>query len=140
VQLATARDFALERQLSLTLVLITLDWFKTMASREESPDMAGTLREVGSVIQAGIRIGAGDNVFRFGERTLAVLLQGAAIGMARSIAARILDECSVKSEGAYGLSAGLAELSEGMTAMDLVHRAEEALLVARSTGPGTVYP
>ena len=140
VQLSTARDFALERQLTLTLVLIKLDWFKTMASQEEPPDVAGTLREVGAVIQGGIRIGAGDNVFRFDERTLAVLLQGAALGTARGIAVRMLGECSVKSGGTYGLSAGLAELSDGMTALDLVHRAEEALLVAHNTGSGTVYP
>lgn len=140
VQLSTARDFALERQLTLTLVLIKLDWFKTMASQEEPLDVAGTLREVGAVIQGGIRIGAGDNVFRFDERTLAVLLQGAALGTARGIAVRMLGECSVKSGGTYGLSVGLAELSDGMTALDLVRRAEEALVVAHNTGSGTVYP
>ncbi|HOV60509.1 MAG TPA: diguanylate cyclase [Candidatus Hydrogenedentes bacterium] len=140
IQVSTARDFALERQLALTLGLVALDWFKPMATREDPPDVINSLREVGAVIQGGIRVGAGDNVFRFGERTLAVLLQGVGTGTARGIATRILQECAARSGGSYGLSAGLAELSEGMTALDLVRRAEEALLVARNTGPGCVYP
>ncbi len=140
IQLATARDFVLERQISLTLMLIGMDRFKSMAAREDLPDVSDVLRRMGGIVQSGIRTGAGDNVFRFGERTLAVLLQGVGSTGAQGIARRILDECIAKSEGLFELNAGLAELNEGMTALELVRRAEEALLVAQNTGPGCIYP
>ncbi|HPU98081.1 MAG TPA: diguanylate cyclase, partial [Candidatus Hydrogenedentes bacterium] len=136
----TARDFVLERQISLTLMLIGMDRFKSMAAREDLPDVSDVLRRMGGIVQSGIRTGAEDNVFRFGERTLAVLLQGVGSTGAQGIARRILDECIAKSEGLFELNAGLAELNEGMTALELVRRAEEALLVAQNTGPGCIYP
>ncbi|MEW6669637.1 MAG: diguanylate cyclase [Thermodesulfobacteriota bacterium] len=112
----------------MALILLDLDRFKEY--NDTYGHLAGdeVLRSVGRLIHKCIRVGV-DSGYRYGGDEFAVVLIDADLGVAQEIGRRIQE--ALHENGAISASLGYSIFSEGMSAEDLVARADKELYRAK---------
>lgn len=116
-----------------SVLMIDLDNFKAVNDNMGHLKGDQTLKDVVRQICKSVR--ETDMVARFGGDEFAVLLTETDIDQARLIAQRILGEVQTILPPYCGLSIGISSLrSHGETADSLLHRADQALYKAKSSG------
>lgn len=120
---------AKRQKLSLSLILLDLDNFKTY--NDSHGHLAGdeALKNAGRLIHQSIRKGV-DSAYRYGGDEFAIILVGANLDIANEIVHRIRD--SFHSNGDITASVGHTLYSEEMTIKDLVAEADKNLYLAKS--------
>jgi diguanylate cyclase (GGDEF)-like protein len=127
-----------------SLVLIDLDHFKQVNELHGHLTGDEVLRRVGTALRSGVR--PYDVAARYGGDEFALIVTAAEEGVAQEIAARAVDRIAAAIaefiEGdAAGATAGVANWEPGVTASDLVARADRALLHGKQTGArGSAHP
>jgi diguanylate cyclase (GGDEF)-like protein len=114
---------------SMALILLDLDRFKDY--NDTFGHLAGdeVLRTVGKLISKCIRVGV-DSGYRYGGDEFAVVLIDAELGVAQDIGLRIQE--ALREHGNISASLGYSIFCEGMTAEDLVAKADKELYRAKS--------
>lgn len=123
---------------SLCLVLLDIDHFKQVNDQHGHPTGDAVLRAVAGHLARLVR--AGDAVGRVGGEEFGIVLSGMRLDGAAEIAERIRAAVEADEHAVDGghlrvtLSAGLAELVDGETALELYKRADRALYEAKAAG------
>ena len=127
-----------------SLVLIDLDHFKQVNELHGHLTGDEVLRRVGSALRSGIR--PYDVAARYGGDEFALIVTSADEDVAQEIAARAVDRIAAAIaefiEGdAAGATAGVATWDPGLSASELVARADRALMHGKQTGArGSAHP
>lgn len=130
----------------VTLLFLDLDGFKSV--NDTAGHAAGDALLVAAAGRLRASVRAGDTVARFGGDEFAVLLErGTPATVARDVADRLIAELGRRFHvgGRYfvvGASIGVAFSHSGITAAELMRRADIAMYRAKSAGKGrvAVYP
>ena len=129
---ATAGSRSSDRPLSV--LLADLEGFKAINDRHGHLEGDRCLREVASALRAAVR--TPDSSFRWGGDEFALLLTGTDTDGARAVGERlrrtVADTVKLPGGEPLGLGWGVAELSDGLDAADLVAAADKALLAAKA--------
>lgn len=112
----------------MALILLDLDRFKEY--NDTFGHLAGddVLRTVGKLITKCVRVGV-DSGYRYGGDEFAVMLIDAELPVAQEIGRRIQE--ALQEHGNISASLGYSIFSEGMTAEDLVAKADKELYKAK---------
>ncbi|HEY1358971.1 MAG TPA: GAF domain-containing protein [Thermoleophilaceae bacterium] len=121
----------------LSFALIDLDDFKLVNERHGHPAGDEVLRRVGQAIEQAAR--TYDQVARYGGDEFALVLADAAEHEAADVTRRALERLAgsvagLELESEPAATAGVAEWEPGMSASELVARADEALLGGKRSG------
>jgi diguanylate cyclase (GGDEF)-like protein len=145
---------AIRQLTSVGLLMVDLDGFKTINDR--FGHVAGDLviRDISEILRRSVRIF--DVCTRFGGEEFAVMMPGGTVESASAIAERIRQRVEAYQRSEPDLaelrvtaSIGVAVSAPGMTARDLIERADRALYhakkagknrVSTTAGDGTVQP
>jgi diguanylate cyclase (GGDEF)-like protein len=120
----------------LSTMIVDVDGFGVITQMHGRRDGDKLLREMASTVRATLR--TSDSVYRYGEDELAALLPDTELGTAYLAAERCRTEIGNITFGGRptSVSIGVAEVSIGRSAQDLIDRAEIALLHAKESGGG----
>ncbi|MCU1246335.1 MAG: hypothetical protein JWN02_2245, partial [Acidobacteria bacterium] len=143
--LAAEWERAIRHQTPLALILLDLDYFKTLNDSRGHQAGDECLRQIGSVLLETIR-GSGDMAARYGGEEFALLLPTTTAASAATVAERlrqIIERMHIESAVHQELitsSFGIAALvpSREMDPSTLVARADRALYVAKRSGRNCV--
>lgn len=124
---------AQQENFPLTLLAMDLDNFKQCNDTHGHPAGDEVLATVGKVIRDTIRAG-GDEGFRCGGDEFAVLLVGANAAIGRQKAENMCGAFLTKKNHGSSLSVGVAQLKQGMNALNLICAADGALYRAKALG------
>lgn len=136
-RLAPARD------ISIALVMIDVDHFKTVNDRWGHPVGDRALRQVADVLRGRVRLA--DSVSRYGGEEFAVVMPGASLAEAQTAAERLrmaVEAMNFMPDGAttypLTISLGVATRAPGGSAEQLIAAADQALYVAKRNGRNRV--
>jgi len=123
---------------SLSLLMFDLDNFKKYNDLYGHIEGDKVLRKIGEIIKNSIRSNV-DTGYRYGGDEFAVILIGASVEQALSIAERI--RYSIENAGFRDItvSIGLAEYEEPLDVEVFVKRADDAMYVAKHSGGNRIY-
>jgi diguanylate cyclase (GGDEF)-like protein len=123
---------------SLSLLMFDLDNFKKYNDLYGHIEGDKVLRKIGEIIKNSIRSNV-DTGYRYGGDEFAVILIGASVEQALSIAERI--RSSIENAGFRDItvSIGLAEYEEPLDVEVFVKRADDAMYVAKHSGGNRIY-
>jgi diguanylate cyclase (GGDEF)-like protein len=144
-QLARTLDTAPGERRSLALLLVDLDYFKSVNDQFGHLTGDAALRSVGQAIMSGVR--PHDTVARWGGEEFVVLLPGTSSLEGALIADRIrrqieaLDTTPLGMDRGLTVSIGIASTPEGggSSSAELVAAADSALYRAKAAGRNRVY-
>ena len=117
------------------LVLLDLDHFKKVNDIHGHAVGDQILRRVTEIINLRIRVT--DSLYRIGGEEFVVVLEGADLHRAAHLAEQLrtlVDANELVPDSAVTISLGVAEIKEGETGNDWLHRADEALYRAKDAG------
>ena len=118
----------------LSVLLADLEGFKAINDRHGHLEGDRCLREVASALRTAVR--TPDNCFRWGGDEFALVLTATDGGGARAVggacAELVAGHGQLPGGDPLGLGWGVAELSDGLDAADLVAAADRALLAAKA--------
>lgn len=122
----------------LCLVCIDLDNFKQCNDAHGHQIGDRVLGRVADVIRKSIRDGRSDEGFRLGGDEFAVILNGATVDAARTVAERM--RAAFEQAQTYGttLSIGIAGMVDGMDADRIMKSADNALYEAKGRGKNAI--
>jgi len=116
-----------------SVALLDLDRFKPINDRFGHLDGDRCLRDVSAAIQRALR--AGDRAFRWGGDEFALVLADTDVEGAERVTARIADEilntCSTADGTPLSVSWGAAEAKDEMSSVELLGRADLALMTLK---------
>ena len=118
-----------------SLILLDLDHFKKVNDLYGHAVGDQILKRVTEIINLRIRIT--DSLYRIGGEEFIVVLEGADLHKAVHLAEQLrtlVDANELVPDHAVTISLGVAELKEGESANDWLHRADEALYRAKDAG------
>jgi len=117
------------------LVLLDLDHFKKVNDIYGHAVGDQILKRVTEIINLRIRVT--DSLYRIGGEEFVVVLEGADLNRAAHLAEQLrtlVDANELVPDHAVTISLGVAEIKEGETGNDWLHRADEALYRAKDAG------
>ena len=117
------------------LVLLDLDHFKKVNDIHGHAVGDQILKRVTEIINLRIRVT--DSLYRIGGEEFVVVLEGADLHRAALLAEQLrtlVDANELVPDHAVTISLGVAEIKEGETGNDWLHRADEALYRAKDAG------
>ncbi len=118
-----------------SLVLLDLDHFKRVNDIHGHAVGDQILKSVTEIINLRIRVT--DSLYRIGGEEFVVVLEGADLHRAAHLAEQLrtlVDANELVPDQAVTISLGVAELKEGESGNDWLHRADEALYRAKDAG------
>ena len=118
-----------------SLILIDLDHFKRVNDIHGHAVGDQILRSVTEIINLRIRVT--DSLYRVGGEEFIVVLEGAGLDKAVHLAEQLrtlVDANELVPDHTVTISLGVAELKDGESANDWLHRADEALYRAKDAG------
>jgi diguanylate cyclase (GGDEF)-like protein len=118
-----------------SLILLDLDHFKKVNDIHGHAVGDQILRSVTEIINLRIRVT--DSLYRIGGEEFIVVLEGADLHRAVHLAEQLrtlVDANELVPDHAVTISLGVAELKDGESANDWLHRADEALYRAKDAG------
>ncbi len=118
-----------------SLVLLDLDHFKNVNDMHGHAVGDQILRRVTEIINLRIRVT--DSLYRIGGEEFVVVLEGADLHRAAHLAEQLrtlVDANELAPDQTVTISLGVAELKEGESGNDWLHRADEALYRAKNAG------
>ncbi len=118
-----------------SLVLIDLDHFKLVNDAYGHSVGDQILKSVTEIINLRIRVT--DSLYRIGGEEFVVVLEGADLHRAAHLAEQLrtlVDANELVPDHAVTISLGVAELKDGESSNDWLHRADEALYRAKDAG------
>ena len=118
-----------------SLILLDLDHFKKVNDIYGHAVGDQILRSVTEIINLRIRVT--DSLYRVGGEEFVVVLEGADLHRAVHLAEQLrtlVDANELVPDHAVTISLGVAELKDGESANDWLHRADEALYCAKDAG------
>jgi diguanylate cyclase (GGDEF)-like protein len=118
-----------------SLILLDLDHFKSVNDIYGHAVGDQILRRVTEIINLRIRVT--DSLYRVGGEEFIVVLEGADLHKGVHLAEQLrtlVDANELVPDHAVTISLGVAELKEGESANDWLHRADEALYRAKDAG------
>jgi diguanylate cyclase (GGDEF)-like protein len=130
--------------LSIALVMIDIDDFKTI--NDSFGHLAGdsVIRDVAQILRRSVR--AFDVCARFGGEEFAILMPATSVASATKVAARIRERIESYRSAEPGLGAvrvtaslGLAVSSGGISTQDLISHADDALYGAKREGKNRLF-
>ena len=134
---------AIRQSTSVALLMVDLDWFKTINDRFGHIAGDTVIRDISEILKRSVRIF--DVCTRYGGEEFAVMMPGGTPESAEAIAERIRQrvEAYRRSEPALAAlhvtaSIGVAVSPPGTSARDLVERADRALYHSKGTGKNRV--
>jgi diguanylate cyclase (GGDEF)-like protein len=122
----------------LSLIYLDLDDFKKINDIYGHTQGDKVLTKVGEVIKKSLR--KSDIAARYGGEEMVVLLPKTKLAPAKKVAQRLLKNLAAiqltfgQKKGRVTASLGLAVYQEGLSALELIDRADQALLLAKKTG------
>ena len=125
-------------KIPVSLLFIDLDNFKQCNDTYGHQTGDGLLAATGETIRKSIRLGGGDEGFRYGGDEFAVLLMGTPKENVCVVADRIRSEFDKIDRYGTTMSIGGAEFVEGMRPEGLIELADSALYQAKAAGKDTV--
>ncbi|MCH7908681.1 MAG: diguanylate cyclase [Candidatus Hydrogenedentes bacterium] len=125
-------------RIPVSLLFIDLDNFKRCNDTHGHQTGDGLLAATGEVIRKSIRLGGGDEGFRYGGDEFAVLLMGTPKENVSIVVDRIRSEFEKIERYGTTMSIGVAEFVEGMRPETLIELADSALYEAKAAGKDTV--
>ncbi|MCY3020007.1 MAG: sensor domain-containing diguanylate cyclase [Planctomycetota bacterium] len=124
---------------SFCLVMCDIDHFKKVNDSHGHLSGDMVLKGVAAVLRRGLR--SGDIAFRYGGEELALLLRTSSLEMALQTAERLrlaVQAAALRGEKgqpvAVTISLGVAHYEQGMTAEELISRADQALYASKQGG------
>jgi diguanylate cyclase (GGDEF)-like protein len=123
---------------SLSLMMVDLDNFKTYNDRYGHLEGDKVLRNVGEIVKHSIRHNV-DSGYRYGGDEFAVLLIGASMDRARTIAERIRSSIEQTEFQNITVSVGLSEYRDHLDLEGFVKSADDALYTAKHSGGNRVH-
>jgi diguanylate cyclase (GGDEF)-like protein len=131
---------ASSEQGSVALVMLDLDDFKKVNDIYGHAVGDLVLAEVAEQLRASVR--GGDSVCRVGGEEFAIIVPGAKLELAQTLAERVLtltESVSIEPAGPVGVSVGLAVGPEhGASPRELIACAELAMMTAKARGKGRI--
>ena len=118
-----------------SLVLLDLDHFKKVNDIHGHAVGDQILKSITEIINLRIRVT--DSLYRIGGEEFVVVLEGADLHRAAHLAEQLrtlVDANELVPDQAVTISLGVAELKDGETPNDWIHRADEALYRAKDAG------
>jgi len=117
------------------IVLIDLDHFKKVNDAHGHAEGDRILKSITDIINLRIRVT--DSLYRIGGEEFVVVLEGADLDHAARLAEQLrtlVDANELVADPSVTISLGVAELKQGETPNDWLHRADEALYRAKDAG------
>ena len=118
-----------------SLLLLDLDHFKKVNDLHGHAVGDQILKSITDIINLRIRVT--DSLYRIGGEEFVVVLEGADLHQAAHLAEQLrtlVDANELVPDQSVTISLGVAELKEGETGNDWLHRADEALYRAKDAG------
>lgn len=134
-RLAEVVNFFKRSGTASSLILIDLDHFKKVNDVHGHAVGDQILKRVTEIIELRIRIT--DSLYRIGGEEFVVVLEGADLHVAAHLAEQLrtlVDANELVPDHAVTISLGVAELKDGESPNDWLHRADEALYRAKDAG------
>jgi two-component system, cell cycle response regulator len=128
---------ALQEEMPLALIFVDLDNFKNCNDTYGHQIGDSLLRQVGQIVRNCIRVRI-DEGFRFGGDEFAVLLYGANVAAAMSVAERMRSEFAAGNSYGTTISIGISQHVPPQSATEFIKRADDALYAAKSKGKNTI--
>ncbi len=123
---------------SLSLMMVDLDNFKSYNDRYGHLEGDKVLKSVGDIVKHSIRHNV-DSGYRYGGDEFAVLLIGARMDRARTIAERIRSSIEQSEFQNITVSVGLSEYRDHFDLEGFVKSADDALYTAKHSGGNRVH-
>lgn len=120
---------------SASLILIDIDHFKAVNDAHGHAKGDQILKAITEIINLRIRVT--DSLYRIGGEEFVVLLEGQDLQRAAHLAEQLrtlVDANELVENPSVTISLGVAEVKEGETATDWLHRADSALYRAKDAG------
>lgn len=118
---------------SLSLIMFDVDNFKKYNDTRGHLEGDRVLRKIGEVVKQSIRSNV-DSGFRYGGDEFAILLIGASLEQAMTIAERIRSSIEALKLNDITVSVGLAEYELFLTLEEFVKYADDAMYLAKHSG------
>ncbi len=123
---------------SLSLMMVDLDNFKSYNDRYGHLEGDKVLKNVGEIVKHSIRYNV-DSGYRYGGDEFAVLLIGASMDQAMTIAERIRSSIEQSEFQSITVSVGLSEYRDHFDLEGFVKSADDALYTAKHSGGNQVH-